>query len=107
MIDVVDEGVERPDALLQAGLETGPFLGRKDPGHDVEGDQALGSFLLAVYRESDPDPVEEGVRLGALLSQALSGLSAQPLGVTLVMGARRTTVRIHFVIRRVGQIDPR
>jgi hypothetical protein len=107
MVDVVDEGVEGADALLEAVLETNPLLGRKHPGHDVERDQPFGAFFLAVDRERDTDAVEEGVRLGALLRQALGGLSLQPLGVTPVVGARRTTVRIHFIIGGIDQIDPR
>jgi hypothetical protein len=107
VVDVVDEGVERPHPLLEAGLEAGPFLRGKHPGHDVEGDQPFGAFLLAVHRKGDADPVEEGIRLGALLRQALSRLSVEPFRVTLVVGARRTTVWIHFVVRCFAQIVPR
>ena len=40
MIDVVQEGVERPDALLDALLEAAPLVRRDDARQDVERDQA-------------------------------------------------------------------
>ena len=107
MVDVVDEGVQRPDALLEPRLEPHPLLGGQHARHDVEGNQPLGALFLPVDRESDSDPVEQRIRLGTLLSQPLGGLSLQPFVVALVVGSRGATVRIHFVVRRIDQIDPR
>ena len=107
MINVVDEGIQRPNPLLEARLEPGPLLRRQHPRHDVEGDQPLGAFLLTVDRKGDADPVEQRIGLGALLGQPLGRLSLQPLCIPLVMGARRTAVRIHLVVRcAADQIDP-
>ena len=79
VVNVVDEGVERADALLEAGLEPNPFFERQDAGHDVEGDQALGAFVLAVHGEGDADAMEEGVGLGALLCESFGRLVGEPL----------------------------
>ena len=92
MIDVVDEGVERPDALLEAGLQAHPFLRGQHPRHDIERDQPLGALLLAIDRERDADPMEQGVRLRALLGEALGGLGSEPFVIALVVQARGTTV---------------
>jgi hypothetical protein len=68
VVNVVDEGVQRPHALLQAAFEPDPFFEGQHAGHDVEGDEAFGAFFLAVDGEGDADPVEQGVGLGALLA---------------------------------------
>jgi hypothetical protein len=79
VVDVVNEGVQRAHALLQAGLEADPFFQREHPRHDVEGDEPLGAFLLAVDGEGDADPVEQRVGLGALLRQPIRRLVFEPL----------------------------
>jgi hypothetical protein len=58
-INIVDEGVDGTDPLLQPGSQLSPFRGRKDPRQDVEGNDPLGGFLVAVDREGDPE-VPEG-----------------------------------------------
>jgi hypothetical protein len=45
VVDVVDEAVQRLDALAQAGFRSRPLLGGNDARNDVEGNQALGSRL--------------------------------------------------------------
>ena len=90
MVDVVNERVERAHALLQAALEPDPLFERQHAGHDVEGDQALGAFVLAVDGERDADAVEQGIGLGALLRQALRGLVVEPLGIASVVRSGAT-----------------
>ncbi len=58
VVDVVDEGVEGADSLLEASLEADPFFERQHTGDDVEGDEALGAFFLAVHGEGDAYPME-------------------------------------------------
>jgi len=89
VVNVMDEGVEGADALLQAGFEPNPFFERQDAGYDVEGDEALGAFVLAVHGEGDADAMEQGVGFGALLRQSFRGLVGEPLGIAQVVRARR------------------
>jgi len=103
VVNVVNEGVERAHALLQAGLEPNPFFQRQDAGHDVEGDEALGAFVLTVHGEGDADAMEEGVGLGALLCQSFGGLMGEPLGVAQVVRAGGAIGQGHFVIRFIAQ----
>ncbi len=103
MVDVVDEGVERAHALLQAAFEADPFFQGQDAGHDVEGDEALGALLLAVDGEGDADAVEQGIGLGAFLRQALGGLVGEPLGVAQVVRPRGAVGLVHFVVGFAGQ----
>ncbi len=106
VVDVVNEGIERPDPLFQTALETNPFLERQHAGHDVERDQPLRTLFLSVNRESDADPVEQGIGLGALLREPIRRLMLEPLGIAQVMGARRAALEIHFVVRSIAQKAP-
>ena len=81
VVDVVDERIERAHALLEAALEPRPLVDRQDARHDVEGDQPLGAFVLAVHGERDADAMEQRVGLGALVRQPLGGLVVEPLGI--------------------------
>jgi hypothetical protein len=74
VVNVVNEGVEGADALLEAALEPDPFFEGQDAPHDVERDKALGAFVLAVHGEGDADAMEKGVGLRALLCQSFRGL---------------------------------
>ena len=65
-IDVVDEQVDRPHALLEPFGEPRPFARREDPGDDIERDDPLGRFLLAIDGEGDAQAAEGG--LGRLLA---------------------------------------
>ena len=58
-IDILDEHVERVDALGQALLQEPPFGARHDARDDVEGDQPFGGVGLAVDREGDADAAED------------------------------------------------
>ena len=44
VIDVVEEQIQRGDPLHQTVLDGLPFVGRDDPGHRVEGKNALGAL---------------------------------------------------------------
>ena len=103
VVNVVEEGVQGPDPLLEAGLEAEPFLVGEHPGDDVERDKALGALFLAVDGKRDADPVKQGVGLGPFLTQSFGGLVAQPLAIAAVVRAVRAVVQLHFVIRFFGQ----
>ena len=59
MIDVMQEGVERAHALLDADGEPAPFGGGEDARDDIEGDQPFGGLFLAIDREGDAEPAED------------------------------------------------
>ena len=103
VVDVVDEGVQRPHPLLEAALEADPFLQGHDPRHDVEGDQPLGTLFLAVNGEGDSDTVEQCVRLGAFLAQAVGRLLLEPPAIAQVVGPGAAVAEKHFVVRFIAQ----
>ena len=89
MVDVLDEAVQRRDALAQAGLHLAPFLARNDAGDEVKGDEALGAgavFVLgAVDREGDAHAAEDHLGFFAPVSHQLGRLGLQPALVGTVV----------------------
>jgi hypothetical protein len=53
VVDVVDEEIERVDALLEAALDRGPCRRADDPGHQIEWKDALRALSVAVHVERD------------------------------------------------------
>ena len=84
MVDVPEEGVQRPRPLLHPALEPAPLGLGEDPRHHVEGDQPLGVAALAIDREGDADAPEQ--RLGLLLLLA----RASRASVVLTQSSRRS-----------------
>ena len=85
VIDIVQKGVERLDALPQAGLQAAPFLCRNDARNDVEGNQALLACFLAIHRKGDADAAEGNIGLGPLARDALRRRRREPVGVGTIM----------------------
>src|SRR5258708_7762011 len=69
VINVVQEKVERLDALLEPGLQNFPFADVNDAGDGVKREDLLGSFLAAVDRKGHA-PLKEP-ELGAFLAPLL------------------------------------
>ena len=61
VVDVVDEGVERADALRQAALDRDPLVGRDDPRDEVQREGAVLGAVLAGQLEGDALLHEDGV----------------------------------------------
>ena len=101
VVDVVDEAVERGDALAQAALHLSPFVGRDDARNQVEGDQALGAVavlvLRAVDREGDADAAEDDFRFLAAGAHHLGRLLREPVVVATVMFADGVAALPHLV----------
>ncbi len=97
MVDVVHEGVERAHALLDAGREATPLGGRNDSRDDVEGDEALGRFLLAVHREGDAGAAEHGLGLEQLLLEVVQLLVPSPLGHGGIGQANAGPSTVHLI----------
>ena len=70
VIDVVEEGIQRPDALLDAALEQPPFRRGDDARDEIERDQPLERILAAIDGEGDAEPPEERLGLQLLALQA-------------------------------------
>src|SRR6185503_8689098 len=60
VVHVVDEAVERPDALSQTRLYDRPLARRQDPRNGIEWQDALGGVILTVRVDGERHtPVEE------------------------------------------------
>ena len=102
VVDVVEERVERPDALEQPALQHGPFVGADDPRDQVERDQPFGAGGLARDGERDAQPVERALGLVALLGDPRRRRPRQPVGNAAVMRPDRSVRSGHFVVRGGG-----
>ena len=80
VVDVVEEGVERLDALLDALRQPPPFGAGDDARHDVEGDQPLGGLLLAIDGEGDAGLAEDTFGVPHLFGEPGRILLLQPAG---------------------------
>ncbi len=54
VVNVVDEEIQRGDALLQSALDPVPFLGFDDTWKEIKRKDFLGAFAVAVDIKSDP-----------------------------------------------------
>ena len=81
VVDVVEEGVERLHALLDALGQPPPFGAGNDARHDVEGDQPLGRFGLAIDGEGDAGLAEDALGVAHLFGKPRRILRLQPVVV--------------------------
>jgi hypothetical protein len=63
VIDVIQEGIDRADPLLDPPHQQRPFTGADDPWHQVERDQPLIRFGFAIDIECDARAPEHGLRI--------------------------------------------
>ena len=99
-VDVLEEQVERGDALDEALFEEAPLGAGNDARHDVERDQPLGGVLVAVDAEGDADAAEHVFRLGAAGGENVGGRFLEPAGDVTVDRPRFAGADAHFVKRR-------
>lgn len=52
-VDVVEEGLERADPLLDAALDRAPVSGGDDARHQAKGENLLGAARVAVHGKGD------------------------------------------------------
>ncbi|VWB68839.1 hypothetical protein BSE24067_03238 [Burkholderia seminalis] len=79
VVDVVEEGVQRHHALLDAEREAAPFGARDDARDDVERNQPLGGLRVAVDGERDARLAEHAFRVVGFLGEARGILRVEPL----------------------------
>ena len=102
MIDVVNDEVERADALLQAALDEAPFRRRDDPWHQIERKDPLGSSPIAVDVEGNAH-VEERALRGLLPPEELAvGQSFDELAERARRRARLAVGVEHFIEEAAG-----
>ncbi len=90
-VDVLQEQVDGRDPLRQPALQESPFRLGDHPGDDVERDQPLDRFVVAVDREGDADPAEQQLGLAAAGVEVLRRRRVQPrleLAVGVANGGR-------------------
>ena len=101
VIDVVEEEVERRDALDQAGFEVLPFTGGDDAWHEVERENALRALRVAIDVERHALAQEGQVDRGALRLEVLRAHFAKMLDEMLVVRADLPAGLHHLVVKLI------
>lgn len=99
VVDVVQEEIERRDALDQSLLDRLPLAVGNDARHQVEREDALGSLIVVVDREGDA-PAHEG-QVDCRLLPFVLGLveMTEMVGDTRVVGSHGTRFVEHLVAK--------
>ena len=97
VIEIVHEGVERTDPLLDPARQPTPFARVDDARHHVEGDQPLLGLILSVDIEGDSGPPKRlfGVAMLALEKRAV--LIREPFLIPAIRVAHIAIGIVHLV----------
>ncbi len=87
-VEVLEEQVERADALGEAALQVVPLGGRDEPRDQVERPRPLRAGLLAVDRERDALAAQDALDERRATGHVLRGQRVQSLEQALVVGSR-------------------
>jgi len=108
VVDVVDERVERPDALGEAALDRRPLAGRDDPRHEVERERAVADRSVGVRAggiERDALLREDRVASAAGLRERLWPERLQRIDERPGVGARRPVRLEHLVVEPLAHAE--
>ena len=100
VVDVGEEEVEGAEPLLETALDHLPLVGRHDPGHEVEREDAVGAGIVAVDREPDALREEERVRDPDPLSELGCAHRREALREQAVMRPRLAWTFEHLIEER-------
>ena len=76
-----------------------PFLAREDAGDDVEGDQPLLGFGVAIDGKGDADPAEQQLGFLAAIFEGIRRRLLEPAGELLIGRAEVAPGAVHFIKR--------
>ncbi|MND85079.1 hypothetical protein D3C80_769910 [compost metagenome] len=98
VIEVAEEHVQRTYALDAALFDLAPFA-RRDAARDgIEGDQALGTLIVAIQGEGDARAMEQQVRLASALLQLLGRRGGQPAGEGSIVCPAIAPDVVHLIV---------
>ena len=97
VVDVVEKGVQRLDALFYALRQPPPFLAGHDARHDIERYQPFRRFLLSIDGEGDAGLAKDALGILHLLHQPGGVLLLKPVVIGGVRPSRTGGFRKHFV----------
>lgn len=97
VVDVVEKGVERDDALFDALGEPAPFAPGDDAGYEIEGDQFFGGIRVSVDCEGDARLTKNLFGFLRFRDEPVSVLTGIPLMISRIWLARAAVRIDHFV----------
>src|SRR5450830_39998 len=101
VVNIVDEHVQRFDALHQSCFELAPFGGMNDARNNVEWNQPFSAGVIAVDREGNADSTEDQVGFCALAGNRFSRLGRQPGRKFTIMFADGNSVTGVHLVKKV------
>jgi hypothetical protein len=101
VVNIMQEGIQGSDPLPQPVGQDFPLLRGNDARHDVEGDQAFLSGILAIHGEGDADAMKRQVGLRALALDKLRRRRFEPVGENPIAWTYRAGGIEHFVVGRL------
>src|SRR5262249_33154190 len=99
-VNVFEVGIDGVDPLLQPAMQKLPFLGGEDPRDDIEWDQALLSFGIAVDGKGNADAAEHHFGLAPAQIEQIRFDAVQParqFGIGRPNGTAHIRASRHFV----------
>ena len=102
MIDIVEKGVDRANALLNAFRQFAPLARRKHARHNIKRNQPFVGFILAIDIESDPGFPKKGLRLCGFAMEPLDVFAIEPVFIVLIRGADISPATQHFIEQTIS-----
>ena len=99
VVDVVDEQIQRFDALAQAGLDAGPLVVADDPRQYVERPDLLDPGLVAVDVEGNAHVAEVQLRGDLAVAELVERYAPKPLNEGAARVAGNFRGREHLIER--------
>ena len=101
-VDVLQEQIQRDDALRQAALDAVPLRARQDARDEVEGEQPLGAEAVAVDGEGDALEQEREVGQAPALLELRRRHLRQLVEERHAVRPRLAAAGEHLVVERSG-----
>ena len=104
VVEIVEEEVQRRDALHQTTFHLFPFLLRNDPGNQVERKDPLGTLGISIDVEGDTLPQEGEVHRFPFPIKLLGRHPGQTLLNPPVMRPDLSGGGVHLIEKRFGRV---
>ena len=104
VVNIVDEHVQRGNALLEAAFDHVPFAGFDHPRHDVERPDFFGARFVAVHRERNAQVHQRPLGVALTAQEFAFGQRFDASHQAFAPRARSAIDIEHFIVKPIGGI---